>query len=299
MKISVVIPAKNRARTLPRCLDSVLDQTFPAHEVIVVDDASDDNTRAVVEGYADKGVRLARLEVGKGAQAARNHGIRIAAGDWIAFQDSDDVWFRHKLERQANALSQCASGQDKVVHCDGLKRDLSEELVTNINIKQFEGYCYPSLLLQSGPMFQGLLVPKHCLEAIDLLDEDCPSYQEWDTAIRLARICEFIHIREPLFEWIWHGGETISKDLLRDVNGFHYVLEKHREEICRIHGSRAWRKAKLMNVSRAMRFGYFDDALKMIEQERLDLPIWMARAMAKRQFSPRGSGMLFRLLSSL
>ncbi len=297
MKISVVIPAKNRAHTLPRCLDSVLDQTLPAHETIVVDDSSDDNTRAVVEGYAQRGVRLARLETGRGAQAARNHGIRIATGDWIAFQDSDDVWLPHKLERQVHALSKCASHSNKAVHCDGLKRNLSEDSVSKINIGLFEGHCYAKLLLESGPMFPGLLVSKIDLEAIGLLDENCPSYQEWETAIRLASVCEFVHVREPLFEWTWHSGETISKDLRRDVRGFHYVIEKHRQEIVRVHGYRRWRRATLFNVWRALKFGYFDDALKMTEQGPPDLSNRIVRTIAKRESYPRAFGALFRLLS--
>src|SRR5450759_3040418 len=104
IKISVVIPAKNRAHTLPRCLDSILGQTYPAAEIIVVDDASIDNTREVVESYRDLGVIYARLPKGMGAQAARNHGVRVARHEWVAFQDSDDLWLPHKLVLQVMAL---------------------------------------------------------------------------------------------------------------------------------------------------------------------------------------------------
>ena len=110
-KISVVIPAYNAERTIVRTLESALAQTLPPHEVIVVDDGSRDGTPAVVERYAPR-VRLVR-QVNAGPSAARNHGVRVATGDWIALLDSDDAWLPQKLERQAQEL-----GPDvALVHC--------------------------------------------------------------------------------------------------------------------------------------------------------------------------------------
>ena len=98
MRVSVIIPAYRAERTIRRAIDSVLAQTAPAAEVIVVDDGSPDGQAEVVAGYGDR-VRLIRNANG-GAAAARNAGIEAATGDFVAFLDADDYWEPTKLQRQ-------------------------------------------------------------------------------------------------------------------------------------------------------------------------------------------------------
>jgi len=102
-KVSVVIPTYDRIETLPRSLDSVINQTFPDWELIVVDDGSTDGTdKMILRDYP--AVRLHRQENG-GVSSARNSGAALASGEWIAFLDSDDAWLPEKLERQLSALA--------------------------------------------------------------------------------------------------------------------------------------------------------------------------------------------------
>ena len=105
VNVSVVIPAFNAADTIARALDSVLIQTYPASEIIVVDDCSSDDTRAIVERYAAKGVRLLASPQRRGASGARNAGIAAAKGEAVAFLDSDDEWLNPKLEMQVALLT--------------------------------------------------------------------------------------------------------------------------------------------------------------------------------------------------
>jgi glycosyltransferase involved in cell wall biosynthesis len=100
MKISVVIPAYNAARFLPRCLESVFAQTLKPDEVIVVDDGSTDNTAALA---AELGARIISRP-NSGPAAAKNTGIRNASSEWIALLDADDMWAPEKLERQAACI---------------------------------------------------------------------------------------------------------------------------------------------------------------------------------------------------
>ena len=104
MQISVVIPAYNRAHSLPRALDSVLAQTSPVDEIIVVDDGSADGSDTLLaRDYPD--VRVLRQD-NRGVSAARNRGIAAARHDWIALLDSDDSWLEHKIERVRAAWQQ-------------------------------------------------------------------------------------------------------------------------------------------------------------------------------------------------
>jgi len=112
--VSVVLPTYNRARWLPRTIDSILCQSHPPAEILVVDDGSSDETDEIIRSY-DRRVRYFRQE-NAGVSAARNRGIQAAVGRWIAFADSDDLWHPAKLEVQLAALAEsskdswCISG---------------------------------------------------------------------------------------------------------------------------------------------------------------------------------------------
>lgn len=98
--VAAVIPTYNSAHLIRRALDSVVAQTRPVDEIIVVDDGSTDNTEEVVKAYA--GVRYIRQE-NSGAAIARNNGIFAAQSEWIAFLDADDEWLPDKILRLTEA----------------------------------------------------------------------------------------------------------------------------------------------------------------------------------------------------
>ena len=90
--ISVIIPAYNVAPWLPRCLDSILAQTYPKLEIIVVDDGSADNTRQVMEDYAARDARIRPIfKENGGVTSARLAGVAAATGEWVGFADGDDA----------------------------------------------------------------------------------------------------------------------------------------------------------------------------------------------------------------
>ncbi len=100
--ITVLIPVYNGARYLSECIQSVLDQTLPAAEIIIVDDGSEDHTPEVAEAWGAR-VRYRRVPHG-GLPYARNHGLRFTGTELIAFIDADDIWLPRKLELQMAAL---------------------------------------------------------------------------------------------------------------------------------------------------------------------------------------------------
>ncbi len=106
--ISVVVPTYNRAQLVLAALDSVLSQTYTNLEIVVVDDGSTDETRTLVQRLVERkaGPRVRYFyQSNQGQSIARNKGISEAAGNWIAFLDSDDVWFTEKLQLQAQAIT--------------------------------------------------------------------------------------------------------------------------------------------------------------------------------------------------
>jgi glycosyltransferase involved in cell wall biosynthesis len=109
MKISVIIPMYNSSKTIVSTLDSIKKQTILPFEVIIIDDGSMDESVAIVEDFifnnSSLNIHLVKKANG-GVSSARNIGIKIANGDWIALLDSDDVWLPNKLERQIQVLSE-------------------------------------------------------------------------------------------------------------------------------------------------------------------------------------------------
>jgi glycosyltransferase involved in cell wall biosynthesis len=110
--VSVVIPCYNGSRFLRETLASVLRQTEPVREVLVVDDGSTDGSADIAESFGPP-VRVIR-QANAGESTARNRGVEEARGDWVAFLDADDVWEPHKLERQLAAL-----GPNDAANCTG------------------------------------------------------------------------------------------------------------------------------------------------------------------------------------
>lgn len=104
-RVTVVVPAYNRAGFILRTLESVRNQTYRDLEILVVDDASTDDTEGVVAGIPDERVRYVRHQENKGPSAARNTGICRATGEFVAFLDSDDEWVPDKLEMQMRCFS--------------------------------------------------------------------------------------------------------------------------------------------------------------------------------------------------
>jgi glycosyltransferase involved in cell wall biosynthesis len=102
MKASAIIPVYNGSRYLAATLDSVLAQTYPLHEIIVIDDGSTDDSPAILRSYGDR-LRVTRQE-NRGVAVARNAGLRQASGDVITFIDQDDLWLPRRTEALIGAL---------------------------------------------------------------------------------------------------------------------------------------------------------------------------------------------------
>jgi glycosyltransferase involved in cell wall biosynthesis len=235
---SVIIPAFNREAVLFRAIASIIEQSFRDWEIIVVDDGSTDQTAQAVLRLAqsEPRVRLIRHESNRGAQAARNSGIRAARGEWIAFLDSDDTWVPSSLGvRIAAACSQNVH----VVHSSGFVLRFGGGDLDTFEVPALCGNVYRKLLRAAGPMFQALLVSAKAFHAIGGLDEAIVAYQEWDTAIRLAKQFEFAFVPEPTFVYDCRGRDTISKNLLRGAKGYEQIVRKHLRDIALQVGPRA------------------------------------------------------------
>lgn len=124
---SIVIPVYNKARYIRHTLDSVLAQTLPNFEIIVVDDGSTDKSREIVESIHSNKIRII-IQANSGVSAARNHGIRESQGKWIAFLDADDTLYPHALEEYAKMMTMFPNAKVLITSYDtSIKRFISRE----------------------------------------------------------------------------------------------------------------------------------------------------------------------------
>jgi glycosyltransferase involved in cell wall biosynthesis len=223
--VSVIIPAYNRERTIAKAIQSVQSQTYDKWEAIVVDDGSTDATSKIVQRIAenDNRIRLIRHSENRGAQTARNTGIKAAKGTWISFLDSDDEWLPNSLRVR---LEKALTDKVAVVHSGGYILMNGKE-PKPYRVTQTSGKVYNALLANENPMFQALLVSKRAIERIGYLDEKIVSFQEWDTYIRLAKFYKFAFVPEPTFVYDYRTQNAISRNDLRAACGYRHVVRKH------------------------------------------------------------------------
>ena len=238
--VSVVIPTYNRKNFLERSISSVLRQGYSTCEILVVDNGSTDGT---VEWLSEVQLTHTSLRVisapeRQGAQYARNRGILASQFSWVAFLDSDDEWLEGKLRYQMDLIK---SQQSELVfiHTNILAGDDNSGTLRFFPISKIHGdHAFSSLLFSTGPSFPTFLTSKKALEKIGLLDESVVAYQEWDTSIRLAEICNVLFQPLPTAVWWRHDKGSISDSNQNAAKGYLYILEKHWNKIVAITGTR-------------------------------------------------------------
>lgn len=200
--ISVIIPTYDRAYIIGRTIESALQQSYQNIEVIVVDDASRDNTSAVVQGIGDGRVRYIRHTTNKGGSAARNTGISAAKGFYIAFLDSDDIWLPQKLELQVTAIEKHPSSS-RVVSYTQIKNDNGQEisLMPSRGIEASEAVA-DYLFVHGGEIVTSAVMLPRSLVSGTVFRSESGKHDDLDLYLRLEeKGAIFDFLAEPLTVW--------------------------------------------------------------------------------------------------
>ena len=224
--VSVILPVYNREDTILRALDSVLMQTFRNMEVIVIDDGSDDSTAEIVRNCRDSRVRLVCLPVNGGANAARNAGIRLAEGTYIAFQDSDDKWLADKLEKQIGYM---LSADVPACYCPYILHGENGRYAVPGDYKNRD-FCERNLTetLRTDNIIgtPTLIVKRDIFSDIGLFDEAMQRMQDYELAVRLVKKYRVGYVDEPLVH-AYRMRKSISAGHAIWTDTYRKLLERH------------------------------------------------------------------------
>lgn len=207
MNISVVIPTFNRGQLLCRALDSVLAQKTQPAEVIVIDDGSTDLTAATIKSkYKDV---VYYYKSNQGVSSARNSGIRIAAGDWVAFLDSDDEWLPSKLAAQAAALAQ--EPRMKICHTNEIWVRRHSRVNPKRKHRKFGGWIYKKCLPLCVVSPSSVLIHSSVFENVGDFDEGLPACEDYDLWLRISAFYPVLYLDEPLITKYGGHDDQLSK----------------------------------------------------------------------------------------
>ena len=223
----MVIPTRDRWPILRRTLAGALAQTGVDHEVIVVDDGSNDGTAERLREMNEPRVRVRRHEESRGVAAARNAGIKEARGAWLAFLDDDDLWAPDKLKTQIDGASEA-----------GAAVSYAAVAIVNEDLELIELLHGPKPARVREDLITGCVIPAGCsnvvataqiVHQVDGFDPNLHQFADWDMWLRLTAIGEAAVCEQPLVAYVQHSGSMMLANDLRDlITEFEYIADKHR-----------------------------------------------------------------------
>lgn len=226
--VSVIIPTYGRNKRLRNAVHSVIDQTYENIELFIVDDGSPHPISESLRGIDFDSLHSATFiqhDENRGANAARNSGIRAATGDYIAFLDSDDRWDETKISRQVETFVRA----DPAVGVVYTGKKTESDYGTNFTVPSAEGdICKDLLTGETFGQFSSVMVKSEVIEAAGLPDERFPGWQDREWFLRLAKHCHF----QPIPDALTHRRVGLSDSITRNFEkkrdvAYPLFVEKH------------------------------------------------------------------------
>jgi glycosyltransferase involved in cell wall biosynthesis len=225
--VSVVIAAYNMAQYLPLAVRSALGQTYGNVEVIVIDDGSRDDTREVMAPFLREPRFRYLGQDNQGQAAAKNHGVREARGEHIAFLDADDIWVPEKLEQQIPLFLRSEDVgvvYSRLAYIDETGREL--RIADN---ELFRGRVSGPLLVQNFIGFSTSVVRKRCFDHLGGFDEAITMGIDYDLWLRFSTQYEFDFVDRPLIRYRLWAGQMSNNCKRRYLNGI-AIMERFIEK---------------------------------------------------------------------
>ena len=227
--ISIIIPTYNRKEKIVNSIQSVLNQTYLNIEIIIIDDCSTDNTDQIIKKIKDNRIKYIKLKKRHGAPYARNLGIKLANGKFIAFQDSDDIYYYNKLEKQMKNLKKNNSDLDFCNIKIHINKTLDRIVPNEKAIKEIINRNIYGALINLGNFIstQSILVKKSNIEKY-FFDIKFPRLQDYDLMLRMIPNLKVSFTNEILVE-LFRNNDSISNDPIKLQKSLNLLLKKNYE----------------------------------------------------------------------
>ncbi|MFH1308706.1 MAG: glycosyltransferase [Patescibacteria group bacterium] len=232
VKVSVIIPTYNHAEFLERAIKSVLDQTFQDFEIIVVDDGSTDNTKAVVNKLKNQDYKIKYIcqKNSGGPSSPKNRGIKSSKGEYIAFLDSDDEWFPDKLEKQIKLFKQ-ADASCGLVTCNAIIIDKDGNELAKYKTPKYKEPLKELLKLDYIFSNSSIILSRRVINKVGYYDEKLKTREDWEMWIRILNFgFSFNFTEEFLFKYRVHN-KNISKEInfsKKNIEYYEYIFQKYK-----------------------------------------------------------------------
>ncbi len=268
--VSVIIPTFNRGNLLKKALQSCLEQSYPLHEIVVIDDGSDDTTALIVKELAEKNeaIKYIPLSENKGAQQARIIGIQQATGDLIAFLDSDDELLPDSIAIRVKALENSGFESALVV-------GLLENVPLNYqNTKPLNGYEYVYLLKEQVVCsYITLLVNRACFEKTGFPSPDFPACQDDDMVLTICKHFPIIQTQKRVARISQHQ-DSISYNRYNLYVGHKMLLAKYKQDMLQYCGKgiyllwqlRLWTQYLMYQIQRDSGISFYHKSINFIRK---------------------------------
>ena len=224
-EVSVIIPTYNREKFISECVQSVLAQTLPAREIIIVDDGSTDATYNILRdlGFNSLSTKKTVLryffQQNRGVSSARNLGIKEARSEYIAILDSEDLWLKSKLDRQVSAF-QNDTQSSRLCHTDEIWIRNGVRVNQHKKHKKHGGNVFQSCLKLCCISPSSAMMHRSVFEDFGFFDEDLPACEDYDFWLRYSAKEDVNFIDEPLI--IKKGGHSDQ------LSGAHWGMDRFR-----------------------------------------------------------------------
>jgi glycosyltransferase involved in cell wall biosynthesis len=243
--VTVIVPTYNRADLIGETLESIAAQTFTDWECLVIDDGSTDDTRAVVEGFSAREPRFRYVwQENASAASARNHGIRLARGKYIAFVDSDDLFTPDRLEWQVKAAE--ADPELVLVYGHTYNFRTGQEDKGRLYLADLPsrptGWAFEDLICCSS--IYAPLVRTETIRELGGFDTSLPSAEDWDMWIRLSKRGKLLFEPRIALRYRIHAGNK-SSVIARNYRCAKEVVRKNTADLPWLKRRKLRRKAKL------------------------------------------------------
>ena len=231
--VSVIVPTYNRPKMLVPTIQSILEQTYKDHEIIVINDCSLEVENIVAWLNSRQNITYVRHGRNRGLAAARNTGIKLARGKYLAYLDDDDHFYPHHLETLVTFLE---TSDYRVAYTDALRalqvKQHGRYATVERNLIYSHDFDADRLIVENQFPVLCLMHEKACLDQAGLFDESLTTHEDWDLWIRLSFHDKFFHIKKITCEFSWReDGSTMTSakrlDFARTMEIIHAKYQQH------------------------------------------------------------------------